>query len=1013
MIRFLLKRPIAVFITTAIFSIFGLLALFNIPVSLLPAIDIPKILIKISYPNSSAVLIEENITRTIRDNMQSMSGVVDINSSSLNYSSIVELDFEYGTNMSLASVEVNERIDRLLEQLPNNLERPQVVRINTSDVPIVRVQVTPKEGTDYLNASRTTEKAIKKRLEQVKGVSLVDMNGMSSNVISIIPNRQALLAAGISQAQLTSTIASANFDLGEIMVKDGNYRYFVKLNNEIQTKDQIEEIPVILKGNKTAKVSDFAQIIDEVSEPNGFHIFNGQRGLVLTIHKQDKARMNDLLPALKKSLSVFKKDYPELTFSLTQDQTFLLNDGIDNLNQDLWYGAAFCIILLFLLLGNYITPLIMGISIPLSLLLTFIFFYLFKISFNIISLSGLALGIGMLIDNSIVVIDSITRNRSLGHDIEESCVLGVNDVLSPVISNVLTTIAIYAPLVLLSGLAGQLIYDQAIALTISLLVSLIVAFCLNPVMFKFFINEEVSKLRQNTIIYEYIYTGYAKMISYVFKRKKVFIILTLSIMPLGFMLFYSIPMRALPKLTETETLLNVEWNEQISAQDGVDRLSQMVKILKTRYKFVWEAEVGLTAFVLSSENKNIDRAEVYLKMKTPEEKLKIDREIRSFLRQNYRMANFDMVAAPNAFTQLFEKKEPFMEIRLRPLNNSHENIQPLYQGFLNGMQNYKFEVGSEFANETGIEMDIDMQKLATLDVDRNTLEEELERSLGIYNITEIKNFGNSKQVKLRAGQELSLLNLNSTVENRNGINYSIASFIKFNYTSNPKLVKADRFGEYKSISLSKDAINDLDNFISEMKELAAKNNLNLAFHGSYSSNRIMMKELFYVFLISVLMLYFILALQFENLIHPLIVMLTIPLGVGGASALLWLAGGTLDIMAAIGFIVVLGIIVDDPSLKVETINRLRREYENNPNLDREEGLLLAIKEAGKICLKPLLMVSLTTSLALVPVLFSDGLGNELQKPLVYVIIGGVTIGTLFTLWFIPLAYWFVTSKHRK
>ncbi|MBK9490767.1 MAG: efflux RND transporter permease subunit [Haliscomenobacter sp.] len=301
-----------------------------------------------------------------------------------------------------------------------------------------------------------------------------------------------------------------------------------------------------------------------------------------------------------------------------------------------------------------------------------------------------------------------------------------------------------------------------------------------------------------------------------------------------------------------------------------------------------------------------------------------------------------------------------------------------------------------------------MQKKWPHGLDWDRLQEKFSRLFGHHPITELRKFSGAQQLYFQNDRRNIDAILQEPILTNSGNTIALSSFIHYQLDQTPQYITADKSGPYFSISLDQ---NIPERTSAQRKILAWANQhgFTARFSGTYFEGIQNFYSILKIFLISILLLYFILALQFENLIQPILVMLTIPLGVAGALVLLYLQQGSLDVMAAIGFVVVLGIIVDDPILKVEVINRLFKTYESE-GISRLQALEKAIHDAGDICLKPLLMTSLTTSLALVPVLFTPGIGSDLQKPMVYIIIGGLTMGTFFTTWFIPLAYWFITKK---
>ena len=324
------------------------------------------------------------------------------------------LDFDYDTRMSLSYIEINEKIDRLMETLPRDMDRPRIIRVNTADIPIIRIQVVPTASTDFITLSDLVEKVLKKRIEQLPGVSMVDINGKRTQYISIRPKQAQLQASGIDESTLTQSIKAANQELGQLNIKDGQYRYFVRMANRLNNLEEIKKLPVRNADGVIIPLERLAEVAFEQEKTQSYHLYNDQEGLVISVHKQAQAQMTELIPEVEKAIELFKQDYPEAKFYLTQNQSELLEAGINNLSTSLIYGGVFAFIVLFLFMGNYRLPLIMGIALPVSLLLSFLLFKATRLSINIISLSGLALGLGMLIDNAIIVIDNISRKREEG-----------------------------------------------------------------------------------------------------------------------------------------------------------------------------------------------------------------------------------------------------------------------------------------------------------------------------------------------------------------------------------------------------------------------------------------------------------------------------------------------------------------------------------------------------------------------------------------------------------------------
>ena len=986
----------------------GTWAFFQVPISLLPNIDSSKIVVKVRHPNASASLVELSALQPLRETLSTIYGLTDIESVSASHVGNLYLTFDRGTQMDLAFIEVNEKLDLAMNLLPISLERPQVAKISSSDIPVVRIQINPTLDEDYLQVSNLTDKIIKKRFEQIDGVALIDINGVQEPTIEVTPISGRMQAFGIQDSELVRFIQESNIELGSLIVRDGHYRYFVKLANGLKTVKDFKKIPIRLAQGNTIPLEEIAVVKESIEDPTGYHLFNGKRGLVLAIHKESNARMNKLLNQIKGLVEVLKSEYPQVEFDLTQNQSFVLEAGISNLYQSLLFGVIFCIACLFFFSGNYIVPLLIGISIPASIVLTFIFFHAFGLTFNIISLSGLALGIGMLIDNSIVVLNHISSIHKAGNSVRVSCIIGVNEVAAPVLSSVLTTAAVYGPLVYLSGMAGELVLDQGIALTISLLVSLAIAFLLNPVMYKLFIKEG-THLKEDTFFYLMIKVQYHKLIHAVFKRKRGYLAGTMLTLPIGLTLLFLLPINTLPTVEYSETVVDLDWNEPIQIDENRQRVSSMVGQVQ-KYTNAWEADIGIRQFLLELENNSVQKNQLYYRCSSAESKIKSEQLLRDWLGANYPDATYSIQNAENAFTQLFEDNSPYFEVRFKP--STIDQMALNLDNELNRLTGKSWQRGLGLFREENIEIEIDDVKLAVYDVSLRALDDELKLRFGNNAITNIEMFGDRKVVRLKPENEGLDKRLEYKVIARNGEAYPLSAFVNYRVEAAPRYFTADRSGVYQSYYLANDKETDFNEIRRLVETFASRLGMSVQFKGSYFNSRQLLNDMMFIFIVTCLLLYFILAVEFENLVHPLLVMLSMPLGVVGSLIALYISGGTLDVMSAIGFVVVLGIIVDDPILKVETMNRLRKQYKRDGS-DNNESLENAIHAAGDICLKPVLVTSLTTCLALLPILFMKGIGAELQKPMVWVVVGGLSIGTFLVLWFVPLSYWFLERKSKS
>ncbi len=667
MVKFLINRPIAVFMVTLAFLLLGVVASSRIPTSLMPDIPIPQITVQVSYSNNTARQLETNVVRPLRNQLLQVGNLKDISSETRDGFATLKLFFEYGTNINLAFVETNEKVDASLNYLPRNLERPKVIKASVTDIPIVNLTVTLKEefsSEKFLELSDFTETVLKKRIEQLPDIALADISGVTQPEIVVTPNIQKLQSLGISSKELINAIKQNNFELGNLLVQNGIYQYNFKFANPLKGKKDIEDIFLNIH-NKLFQLQDLATVQLQSGYDRGLVYVNGKRAISLSIIKQADARVYELKESLEKVTDSFIEDYPNLEFTTNQDQTKLLQLSIDNLKSSLWIGSLLAILIMLFFLQDVKSPLIIAISIPISLVICVLFMYLFGVSINIISLSGLILGVGMMIDNAIIVIDNITQKLEAGNNLISACIKGTNEIITPLISSVLTTCSVFLPLLFLSGITGALFYDQAVAVAIGLFSSLLVSILLIPVIYKQIKNKnfKIEKWLQFDIRTLRVENWYEKGYYFFFQRKRIIYGISVFFILLAIVFLMTIPYSQLPKVHQNETILNIDWNENITVAENQKRITTLFRN-RENVQTVF-SQIGEQQFLLQQENtKSFSEATVYLKTTTITEIEVLKDGLQNEIREVFPNATFNFKEPKNIFQYLFgnEKNELVAQI---------------------------------------------------------------------------------------------------------------------------------------------------------------------------------------------------------------------------------------------------------------------------------------------------------------------------------------------------------------
>lgn len=1021
MVRFLIERPIAVLMAFTACFILGMVTYFTLPVSLLPDIAIPEITVQVAEQNTSARELENTVVKPLRQQLIQVAKLKDMTSETRDGAGIIRLSFDYGTNTDLAFIEVNEKIDAAMNYLPKDAERPKVVKASATDIPVFYLNLTLRNDSAYgatdqrafLDLCEFAENVIKRRIEQLTEVAMVDVTGLMERQLQIVPDPDKLAVLGVSIEDIETALAQNNVEPGSMTVRDGYYEYNIKFSTLLRTEEDVRNI-FMRKEGRIIRLGDFCRVGIVPAKEKGVSISNGKRAVTLAVIKQADENMDDMKQAISGTMDYFKRVYPDIEFSISRNQTELLDYTISNLQQNLSLGFLFICLVAILFLGDVKSPFIIGLSMVVSIVICFLFFYLFKMSLNIISLSGLILALGMMIDSSIIVTENISQYRERGYSLRRACVAGTSEVISPMLSSSLTTIAVFVPLIFMSGIAGALFYDQAFAVTVGLLVSYFTGIMLLPVLYMLVYRTGLrrkswwGRIRINNPLKAHTLDRiYDKGIDWVFSHKTAGVLFCIVSVPLCVFLFYYIGKERMPEIDQNELIARIEWNENIHVDENRHRVDLLFEELKPE-TVEQTATVGQQDYLLNrDEALSSSEAELYFKTEKPSDVQPLQQKIYRRLREAYPLAVVTFSPPETVFEKLFVTGEADLVAELYARNKEKApvagNLRELERRFT--LPSGTAPTGIAFENQLDIR--ILQEKLLLYNVSYDELYRELKTAFKENSVAMLHSYQQYLPIGI-VGRESTVNEIlrqtliQTRPDSKGQVEYvPLRELVTITPAEDLKTITAGRNGEY--IPFRFYGVDDAEAAMAQVKQTAdATGDWDTAFSGSFFSNRKMLDELVVILFISILLMYFILAAQFESFVQPLIVLLEIPIDVAFALLLLWICGHTLNLMSAIGLIVTCGIIINDSILKLDAINELRKSG---------MPLLEAIHEAGRRRLRPIIMTSLTTIFAMVPLLFSFDMGSELQKPLSIAMIGAMFVGTLVSLFIIPLIYWFIYKKH--
>ena len=665
-LRHILHRPIAVTMIIIALVTLGFVALERIPVSLMPDVDVPCIVVQLPAEGVSAVEIEQRMVTPMRQQLAQMSGLQSIETEACTDAGLITLRFSPGQDMSLQFIEVNEKIDRAMSRMPKDMERPRVMKVTALDLPAFYVDIT---GGKIVQTSRLVRNVIVKRIEQLPEVAMVDVSGTVGTQVTVIPNIQQLSALGMRESDVEKAISDNNILLEALSVRDGIYRYSIHFDSQVLSVKDIENI-YINTGGRLLQLKDVCDIHEEPATRRGIVTSGGKEAVTMAVIKQSDAQMADLQESIRQLTDELEQEYPELKFSVTRDQTQLLAYSVRNLGWNLVMGIVMASMVLFVFIGGWRLPLLVVLSIPLTLILTLLCFYMMGISLNVISLSGLILGVGMIVDNAIIVVDNI---RQKGNATDDNILGAVREVFLPMLTSVLTTCSVFIPLIFLSGTAGALFYDQAMGVSIALFCSLFVASLVVPVYYCLLNGKRVKcDTKRNTA--ERLMRYYERMLGYTMRHQRGMIAGFVVVFIIAAVIYPFMHKERMPQVPHNDVLLSVDWNSEISPEENNARIQNVLGEAK-QYIEANTVMAGGQDFLLS-HTKNITGSEAvcYVKTQSEEDKDSMVSVVMQKAAAKYPKAKIESESAANIFDMIFSTDEPALRLRLTDEKGNRPSI---------------------------------------------------------------------------------------------------------------------------------------------------------------------------------------------------------------------------------------------------------------------------------------------------------------------------------------------------
>lgn len=1045
-VDFSTRRPVTVLVFFIAAVVFGLVAFRDLAVDLLPEITYPSLTVKTEFEGTAPSEVESLVTKPIENAVGVVNNVVRVVSSSRSDTSEVTLEFGWDTNMDMAALDVRERLDLVV--LPDDAERPVLLRYDPSLDPIMRLGLYGEE--DLIRLRLIGEQEVKRLLERVEGVAAVLVSGGLEEEIHIELDERRIANLGLSVNQVVNRLAAENVNLTGGRLQEGQTEYLVRTINEFERPSDMRHI-VIDATRRDIRLEDVARISRGHKEREVISRIDGREAVEIAIYKEGGTNTVTVAQAVRERLTTLAERLERLgeglELQVITDQSRYIRQSVSEVLTTAFLGGTLAILVLMLFLRDIKSTLIIGVSIPVSVVATFFLMYLSGISLNIMSLGGITLGIGLLVDNSIVVLEAIQRKREEGLGVVEAARKGAGEVGQAVIASTVTTVCVFVPIVFVEGIAGQLFGDQALTVTFSLTVSLLVALTLIPMLASrqygleptedvpvhersrvgrmaigvvSFIAVWIARIVKWTargVVYvvlavlyfpsKLFHVGYGAIVDFYPHAQETVLKRPIPIIAAAFVAFAaSLPLygqlgsELVPELIQGEFFVNtelppgthLELNE--TRMTILERRAMSLDDVTSVYTVVGSSnEQGGTAGEL---RENIGQLTMTVEPPTSLEK---EDALMESLRPHLE-AEDDLLYRFGRPTY-FSFKTP-IEVEIRGFNLSL--LTRLADELMARMETIDGLADIKSSTEGGnpeLQIRFDRERLATLGYNVNEVAS-MVRSKVLGDVaTDITREDRTIDIRLRAQEQYrdsaaDLRNLNIAQTGTTPIPLSsVASVVETEGPAEIRRSDGERVAVITANLVGRDLASASAAIEGELRDMTFPMGFDWRMGGQQQEMETSFASMRFAILLAVFMVYLVMASQFESLLHPFVILFSVPFSLIGVLATLYLLDVTVSVVVLIGVIMLAGIVVNNAIILVDTTNRLRKE--GKAKLD-------ALREAGQLRLRPILMTTSTTVLGLLPMAIGLGEGSELRAPMAITVIGGLLASTVLTLLIIPAVY---------
>lgn len=1015
-----LRHPVLTLIVFVLLLIMGLFTLKNVSISLMPDVDYPYLTVSTSYQNAGPQSVEKSITKILESQLVSVSGLKKITSTSSEGRSSISLEFNYGTDLDIATNNVRDKIDRVMRSLPDDAGTPTIFKMDSDSMPIMRIAINGNRSRNELR--EIADNTITDLIEQTDGVAEATVYGGRDKIarVELLQNRMS--AYGITITEVYSALAKQNLELGGGKITEGAYDYTIRTTGEFASIDEINSTVITTRNGYIVRLADIGHAEFGYQDKSNEVLINGQPGVYVSVTKQSGKNSVAVANAVYNKLDEIQEILPgDMSMKIVWDTTDSIRDTINTLLESAMQGLILAVLILFLFLKNFKSTIIIAISIPLSIIITMLCMNFAGLSLNMMTLTGLILGVGMIVDASIVMIENIYVYRTRGAKPLVSAELGSSEMIMSVTSGNLTTICVFIPFLFYMkelGMMGQMFKGIIFTVVIALMSSLFVAVFLVPVLAGKFLplsnrKEKPVKSKALRRFYELLDLPlnaltviYKKALDAALRNRAVAVTACVCALLVSLSFIPTMTINMMPRGRDDSVTLNVTLPIGTTIEATSSVMAELEEICKKEIK-------GYTTLITSigtgSRNATAYKGTIQIQLPKSDEQIDKADDIQRKLRAHFN----DFAGARFSFSQGMRGQMTGSDIVIKLRSDDLNTALKVASKVRGVMETIKDLGESSIDTEEGvpeIEVEIDRDRAYAFGVDVTTVAREINYAINGVTATTYRKAGKEYSVVLMYAPEdrKSVTDLEQIYVKGSAGKVSVANFARVTKGLGPVTIK--RENQTRVVTISADLVSEVNAYEVENKikegiasSFIIPDNVTLSYEGSWKDMQEQGAAYAGIILMAILLVFGVMAGTYESFKAPFINLCTIPFLIIGVVAIYKISGQAISMMSAVGLIMLVGIVVNNGIILVDYTNLL---------IDRGLKMHEACLEAGSSRLRPVLMTTLTTILGMLPMCFATSGSAGMVQPIGVAVVGGLTSSTFITLFFIPVLYSLVMNEKK-